>query len=835
MLENLFVISNGSNFKRVPISLDILDGATTVYFKNRFTVQQYKNGYNEAQESRIYFVQKYDKILTALQFLDFVKEHPEENFVIMDNDYSSALDLYAFSEATVRQVTIHIFNSMQGDGLFHKVAIIKNKYGECVWEEPENLIPTALSIRTDNRGYRREDKICHSFCLGKGGYNRETSYIRWINNEANSTSTYDILAKTLIIPNQTRVIFQYSSGDSYHFDVVLSELGLAEPKVRYGIDPTKVSRGWYETEYYHTGTDDTFPEGSDLSEETLDRVRAHMTHTLETQEGKLCSLNRDRYYYGGDNAQDILATRLLVISKPIPGHRRPTYHYMLGIKSAGAIDIVEVARGELQMNDMTPVNIYYLNALTGGFNRVSHRLFGALRNDIVNKCEIDKVTFTEWNEDKNSDNRELLKALANCGLDDFDLPKVKLLRKLPFGMLFIEQLIKGQYKTLAFQLAEKITTQADNWDYVCNSLTDILPGCNPEGRSLMETFAMNKPCFTFLMNDMNSQVNLLDTFLTKYRVIKTFVENGILTSNNSRLVEEYMLLFNRGRNRWMCGTGRTLDLCDHPEDIKSVYKMTNRLDGLFGKTTNGAYDANRRYEEICRAYFQFKDFGWSPEDNKIFIEFSLGTDLIKALQELSEREKAANTALGIYKAKIQEEQRKRIESRFSSREKALKRLETTETFCKGSKYCKNYVVIKPSQIYGEDVVASIEKEGRDMEHCVFRQYADSIANGTYTVMYLRYADSPEDSLITIGIADDGRINQTFAKYDHSISATQAAAIAEWAESKKGLVTFKNADGITVYPSGWNCSATLPDLPRPDKAWLAKLAGNNNADAETAEE
>ena len=834
MLENLFTLMSGSNFQSAPISLEILDDATTVYFKNRFTVQRYEKDY-DTNQTQIYFVQKYNQIFTAVQFANFVRKHPEENFVLMSDDYADAKSIYVWTEPTPYQTTVHCFNSMEGDGLFHKIAIIKNKYGECEWEEP-TIFTDKVRITSESSRYGRGDHVYHKFCIPSENayYNKETTSVRWINNKSNAINTYDLLAQTLVIPNKTRVVFDYSGGDSYKFDIVLSKLSLEEPQKRYGIDPNTIQHSWYSSDYYHTtGDDNTFPEGSDLSEDTWERVRAHIINVLETKEGKISDLNNGRTYDSRhNNASDLTAARLLVISRPLPGHRRPTYHYILGINFTGATDVVEVARGELQMADMTPVNIYYLNANTGKFNRVSHRLLGALREDIVKKCEIDKASFIEWNEDKNSNNKELMKTLAECDLEDFDLPKVKLLHRLPFGMLFIEQLIKCKYKQLAFNLAEKIVTEADNWNYVCNSLTDILPECNPEGKSLTEILNMNKPCFNFLMEDVNNLE--LNTFITKYKVMKKFIENGILTANNSKLVEQYMFLNSRSKTIWYCGTGRNLDIADYSEDIKPVYKMIHRLDTLFGTTNSNSYDASRRYSEICSAYFQFKDFGWNPEDNKIFIEFSLGTDPIKALEELSDREKAANTALKIYRAKIEEAQRKRIEDSFAARNNALKKLESTETLRKESSIFKPYTVIKPTQIYGEDVVGSIEKEGCDMDHCVFRQYADSIAHGGYTVMYLRYANSPEESLVTIGITSDGRINQTYVKHDYGITETQAAAIVEWAKSKRGLVTFKNNDGRNVLPSGWCYSVDLPDLPRPDKAWLAKLA-KTTAEIEAEEE
>ena len=137
---------------------------------------------------------------------------------------------------------------------------------------------------------------------------------------------------------------------------------------------------------------------------------------------------------------------------------------------------------------------------------------------------------------------------------------------------------------------------------------------------------------------------------------------------------------------------------------------------------------------------------------------------------------------------------------------------------------EKYTICIPSQIYDASVDYSIEREGLEMDHCVYRSYANQIADGSYTVVYLRKAARPEQVLVTIGINNEGRINQTFGMHDSAITTEEAKAIAEWAKTKQGLVTFKS-EHRDVTPGGWpsGCSSLIPNLPEPDKDWLVKLA------------
>lgn len=134
------------------------------------------------------------------------------------------------------------------------------------------------------------------------------------------------------------------------------------------------------------------------------------------------------------------------------------------------------------------------------------------------------------------------------------------------------------------------------------------------------------------------------------------------------------------------------------------------------------------------------------------------------------------------------------------------------------------MVIPPTQIYGVDVEGSVEKEAYDLSHCLFRAYTERIIDGEYTALWLRPKKNINHSIITIGITSDGRIEQTRGLHDRDATPEEARAIAAWAVSKKGMLTFKS-EGADVRPGGWPYSVPVPDLPKPDRDWLKRLKGD----------
>lgn len=820
-LQNLYLATTNecSKFsatkalKERRVELDEIEKMTVVYFRTPFSTQSYE----EEKPEGIFFVQKYDQLLLEKDFINFVLSHNNEDFLLLYDGYGDATYIRAFVESKENDLRVTFFGNYNGTGHLHKIAQIKNKFGTAEFEEPETF-DKQITINMERNSFEIKIDKLPSRDSYYSDYQRVREFLVF-NAEDRKLNLKTIMNNNLQLPGQTRILVEEGYGCYISFVVETGERATASTTERYGLNKDEFHSyyGGSGTSYFHE--DDVFT-GPNLSPETMERITNHITTILKNGGGVKEKFNR--YSYDGT---PVMTYSMIVIDNPIDStnKRRPTYHWIKGFYNVGAIDIVELMRGELLIKDMTPINAYYLNAKNGKYCKISHALFGNIKSMMMdNDLVVDPVSLQEWTEEK-SLHPELLKAIADYSArtgDKIDLLKIKLFNRIPFGSLFLEQLIKCDYAKLSIELAELITERADNMNYVCSNLGDILPDCKPEETSLGKVLNMSKPCYDLLFNESKTGTKQLNSFLTAYKAIRVFVPDGVLNKERQKLIQYYTELTNMDLNEYSCGTGRKLDIINYPEEIKSIYKMINKINNFFTPDSYNMREARRHYEEILGAYFQFKDFGWDPSSYLIFIEFGISGSEKEALDELDSREKAANEALKIYKNKIDEAIRNRKEQQYEYRKKALSKLESNKT--EKTTLSKIYSVIMPSQIYGEEVVGSIEKEGNDMDHCVYRSYANDIAEGKYTVLYLRRKMRPEESLVTIGITREGRINQTFTFHDHSIDEQQAQAIVEWAKSKKGLVTFKS-EHKDVQPGGWCRSVEIPDLPVPDPNWLAKLA------------
>ena len=804
-MKNLIKINNeylGFDGLRWKPDIDEVRTATVVFVTSGFKAQSYDG----STSKRLYYVSKNRTIYNGEQFTKLVTENPDVLFMLVSDDKGDEHDIWAFVDSTENNLQLTLFKFNWKTGTMVEIAYMSNKPGTCIWDENSITFNPDFVKKFEKNPSREEIwQMTLKFKDPDNFYHMIQDMFHIIGYEDSRGKKYtsNIMVDYLKLPDKTRIVseVEYSGID---YKVSTGETAMKDITTRYGI---RNSTSRYDYYYRHIHLDDTFDEGADLDKTTWERVSNHIKSALEGGAGNKENMGE----YGNDI---IVKTKsMIVISAPIGMHRRQTYHYIKGFLRCGVIDIVELARGELLMKDMTPVNCYYLCS-NGKYARVSHNIYADIKNTMVG-IEVDKVSFAEWNESK-SIHPELLKAITAAG-DAIKLEKVKLFNRVPFGALYLEHLIKGANYDLAENFAEYITERADNMNYVCGSLRDVLPGCNPDGTSLMKVMDMNKPCFDLLMTYSHSGTN---QFIAAYKAIKRLIPGGIVTKESEKMFRQYMELYCMDWVEYRCRTGRTVNIIDYPAEIKSIYKMINKIRSAFPADS---YEPMRNYKEIVMAYFQFKDFGWEPADSQIFIEFGLG-DLSETRKMIRDREHAANVALSIYEDKIDELAHQRAENHYAHRLNALNKMVSTQKMAKESEsgLLKKYVITAPTQIYGEDVVGSIEKEGRDMRHCVYRSYAGQIAGGTYTVLYLRSAEAPERSLVTIGITNEGRINQTFGVDDREITKEQAEAIVEWATQRAGMVTFKS-EHKDVLPGGWARGVNVPSLPEPDAEWLRKLA------------
>ena len=794
-------------------TLDDVRNATLVYYKDTFRAQKYEQDYGKFgyNNEYLFYIQKYRQVLTTSQFVNFTNSHPDETFALIFNEDGDEKCLWAYDVSVENQTVIHIFNNMAGAGSLQEIAIIKNKFGSYEWDEPEALFEGLKIEPKTFHSAQYNEQVSYQFIFpddtvqhydwSVGGYYYGVIRLHWINHRRDSHAG-DILRKALQLANHTRVICCYFGGNNYKFTNVINKNGIQDTLMRYGIHTADEDDRCHYDDRFHLDED---PFGADdLDASTIERITEYLSTTLKNK----AELEQD-----DDN--DYTSATLLVLDKPMRGCRRPIYHLFYGAKSGDAIDVVDLIRGELEIKGLIPVSAYHLAAKDGKYYRISHNFFGYMKEKIAT-TEIDQTSFEEWNSEK-SIHPELLKALAEYSTTELMLPMVRLLNVIPFGATFIEQLIKTGHIELACELARKIGTEGDNINFRCYSLKDIFIGSNPEATSVMGVLDLSKPCYDFLMECDDHASGNLNKFITRYNAIKRFIPDNIFTTAGSKMVDMYTYLNEKRMISFSGIKGGSVNLLDYPEEMKQIYKMMNKIPTKFSNPSLKD-TAMTKYKEIVKVYFNLIIGEINPASELVFLEFGLGMPTeAEVLDMLTRREKAANNALDNYKAKLDAARRARLESQFAIRRKQVAKLETTKEFEKK----RDYTVIAPSAIFGEDDCYSIEHEGKCMDHCVYRNYSTDIAEGKYTVVYLRHKKNPEDGWVTIGITEDGRINQTYTFHDRTISPEAAQAIVEWAESKAGLGTFKS-EGRLISPGGWNYAVPLPKLPDVDKDWLKKL-------------
>lgn len=818
--NNIFSLEGPSYFDEQKIgikgiSLERLLKMSLVCIMRGFAAQD-KN--QTEYSSRIYYVPTRESIYTKEQIKKLFDENPNEEFLLVSDNYSGYNNLWAYIDTKDNVLKTTIIGLGVKTGKMIPLVELNNKFGTAEWDDENCKILDNKAVdklyQDTSRNYRgNNEPNPYHIALHtepKDSYRSDVYNFLVVGNiEGRQADSNNLIRDYLQIPGKTRLMLEIYN-DTLSYKIGVSAEALESPIKRLGI---RVERDPNENRYYDSykyklfHTDEEFDDGAELDKATFSRISNEITEKLKAGEGKEPRMD----YY--QRSSIVKVYDMLAISSPVGGHRRPTYHLIRGFKVGEAIDVIEICRGELLIKDMLPVSCYYLNGLNGKYCLVSHRLFSTVK-EIVQNAHVDETTFQTWTEER-SLHPSLLKAVASCAAGSISLPTIKQFNRIPFGALFLEHLIKQEcFKTAEF-FSDYIMERADNMNYVCSSLEDVLPGCDPEGSSLSKILNFDKIVTDMLLKEQPER------FIDRYIALRRFCADGV-TKDKLEMVDKYMNLVSEGWHQWRCRTGRTVNIIDYPADLKSVNKMLTKIQSFF--SSSNSWEARRHYQEIVEAYFQFKDFGWDPEKYQIFIEFGLGSDEGAAMKMLRDREHAANTALAIYNDKINEIAHRESEAKYAYRKKhALSKLESTATMAKakGSLFNK-YIVIAPSQIYGETVVGSIEKEGSDMDHCVYRSYAGQIANGEYTVMYLRLKDDPEKSLVTIGIDRKGRINQTFGLHDSQITKEQAEAILEWANAKKGLVNFKS-EHYDVRPGGWNPSVSIPETEEiTDKDWLKKL-------------
>lgn len=114
---------------------------------------------------------------------------------------------------------------------------------------------------------------------------------------------------------------------------------------------------------------------------------------------------------------------------------------------------------------------------------------------------------------------------------------------------------------------------------------------------------------------------------------------------------------------------------------------------------------------------------------------------------------------------------------------------------------KQYAIIPLKTLYSpegetEDNSFSVQGEGRYMHHCLYNSYSESLSEGKYKAYALRAVNDLGHPLVTIGVTENGIIDQTYRQCDKPISQVEADVILEWIKSLKGKIT------LGSQPGGW---------------------------------
>lgn len=823
--QNVFSIdSYEQNKNSRPLTLEDIDTMTLLVEKMGFDVQDYED---DLESTYIYYIQKYKKVLTFPQAVEFINQHKEENFLLVDNSCASQRNIWFYMINEPDNLTLYCFHAV-GGGHMTLFAILRNVPGKVEWQEPEIVSDTCFKIEHRDREYEK-NKL--TFVFSRDGWS-SYSEARPINFLINSSliNTHDVLKRYLFLLGKSRITFRpYSVYYKRFFGYVIGE----EPEKddlsivkRYGIPAFDNSWSYKYGGGYMYNVFDRLE--SEIEQEDWDRVSRRLTAKLDAME------QNSTPQYTNKKGQEPLYTSMILITEPVKGHRRPTFHFIRAFRNNDITEIVELSRGELSIKNMNPEEIYCLFD-NGMYCHVSYDIKGDMR-DLINdsNTEVDPVTYNKWAEER-SLHPELLKLLSESYFETIELKTVRLLNKLPFGALLIDQLITSGHAELAINLAAYITERAYDTNYFCSQLSDLFPGCNGEETSLYKILNVSRNTAKFLFEEIKPTE--IDRFIAKFKAIHYYGGNSVLTDEIIKKVENYLILFNAGQATMKLGFGdRQFDFIEYPNLTKQVLKMERKILDLENVTSQQKNQILTQYKEIVRAYVSFLDYQkiapeeekqqWDPAAQRIFLEFSLtGTPErpLNPVEELQLREKHANRALSIYKDKANEEVTRLNEEKYAYRKRhAIDKLRSLASLPKENACFAGYVVLVPTQVYGIDVVGSIEKEGCDQNHCLFRQYTNEIVEGKFTPLWLRLENKPEESLVTFSLTKEGRIDQTRGENDRDITVQEAKAIAAWAMSKCGMVTFRSEDR-DVAPGGWPSNVGVPSLPKPSKDWLNKLS------------
>ncbi|MBQ0142037.1 MAG: PcfJ domain-containing protein [Prevotellaceae bacterium] len=639
-------------------------------------------------------------------------------------------------------------------------------------------------------------------------YNSEDRYKITTKNTNDCNYLYELNGRSHYLYDILRQYYRFSSTGVI-LNVGYNSISFAREKI-----PTKLSEA-PAIERYSVAMNKryNYEEGYSIDADLDDCLEVEPLDSEECQEAIRAELERiaaqNDYctgrVYGADN--EFLSYQFTVALGPNPakGARRPIGHIYARVQYGDMSEIFCIGYGKLsETGEMR--DIYLRNSADGKYYRVCNRYLTSFKELVLRKMTILSSTLDIA---KNLRNKELISTIIGDNeTGSCSLSSIQKGAKVRHSALFIEQLLKLGYKTIADSMINEISNR-HAWNE-SNCLGDLIPGADENAKNIYDALGLKKGWAKWVLakaiEGSGSYIHVAE-YVDNARLAIACGFDSNAPSKDAMLVAETIHNFKDYHSfKSYCGDFQTDSstvekrfntLYADPKSKVEIMKTYNRMVNKINKAcpTNSSA-ALRYYSELFDDYCGIKSINRVPEDEHVFIEFGLSDENNKVYSEkeindmLHRISENASAIYHNYESEINANLTKAVEEQWKESRKAYRGY---------TKEIDGYLFIVPSTIYGNDDY-SIRNEGNKQQNCVYRSYAKRVAEGSYQIVLMRKKSAPKEACVTIGINSAGVVDQTYTYKDARISPEHGRVIKKWVESLKNT---KKAIKLSDYnPAGW---------------------------------
>lgn len=260
--------------------------------------------------------------------------------------------------------------------------------------------------------------------------------------------------------------------------------------------------------------------------------------------------------------------------------------------------------------------------------------------------------------------------------------------------------------------------------------------------------------------DSNFRYNIGDIPKSLIKICKT---------HNIKLSNQFLEFYKQNPDAYFLAYNLNYISLDD-DDIYSILNCYN--------STYGMYDGRYRWNNYSRFIKLVNEYGYSAKSLLMYIdhlktfeamdgmEYTLREleDYAKMMKEISPKfDKYPKHFLTTHK--IASRNYNRLKHEFDEKKfKARINTEMERTF---DKFCFIY----------PKCIQDIKDESVQMSNCV-SSYVQKVIDGQCDILFLRYKDSPDKSLVTIEVCN-GKIVQALQRYNHPLTAEQREIVDKW--------------------------------------------------------